>query len=59
MLSASRLRDWGLLLACNLIWGNQFVFLKIVQQQMGPLFATLFPMGFTILMLISMAMERN
>jgi len=52
MLSASRLRDWGLLLVCNLIWGSQFVFLKIVQRQMGPLFATLFPLGFAVLMLI-------
>ena len=31
-LSAERLRDWGLLLACNLIWSSQFVLVKIVQE---------------------------
>lgn len=52
MRSASRLQDWGLLLVCNLIWGSQFVFLKMVQRQMGPLFASLFPLGFSILLLL-------
>jgi drug/metabolite transporter (DMT)-like permease len=52
MVSTSRLKNWGLLLICNLIWGSQFVFLKIVQRQMGPLFASLIPLGFSTLMLI-------
>jgi drug/metabolite transporter (DMT)-like permease len=51
MRSGSKLQNWGLLLACNLIWGSQFVFLKVVQRQMGPLFASLFPFGLSILML--------
>lgn len=48
----ARLRDWGLLLACNLIWASQFVFVKIVQQQMGPVAATFFPMTFATLLLV-------
>jgi drug/metabolite transporter (DMT)-like permease len=40
----SRLVDWGLLISCNLIWGGQFVVAKLVQEQMGPIFATLLPM---------------
>ena len=48
----SRLRDWSLLLVCNLIWASQFVMVKLVQQQMGPVFATFFPMTLATLMLI-------
>jgi drug/metabolite transporter (DMT)-like permease len=48
----SRLRDWGLLLACNLIWASQFVMVKLVQEQMGPVFATFFPMTLATLLLI-------
>jgi drug/metabolite transporter (DMT)-like permease len=51
-LSVERLRDWGLLLACNLIWSSQFVLVKIVQEQMGPVAATFFPMTLATLMLI-------
>jgi drug/metabolite transporter (DMT)-like permease len=42
--SAERLRDWILLLLCNLMWASQFVLVKIVQEQMGPVAATSFPM---------------
>ncbi len=52
MFSLSRLRDWALLFFCNLIWGSQFVLVKIVQQQMGPVFATFFPMTLSTLLLI-------
>jgi drug/metabolite transporter (DMT)-like permease len=45
-------RDWALLLACNLIWASQFVLLKIVQRQMGPVFATFFPMAAATVFLI-------
>src|SRR5437660_11603566 len=51
-LSAERLRDWGLLLACKFIWASQFVLVKIVQEQMGPVAATFFPMTLATLMLI-------
>ncbi len=52
MFSAARLRDWSLLLICNLIWASQFVMVKLVQQQMGPVFATFFPITLAMLLLI-------
>ena len=52
MIVRSRLRDWSLLLLCNLIWASQFVMVKLVQEQMGPVFATFFPMTLAMLMLI-------
>jgi drug/metabolite transporter (DMT)-like permease len=52
VLSVVRLRDWALLLICNLIWASQFVLVKIVQEQMGPVFATFFPMTLATLLLI-------
>ena len=52
MFSAARLRDWTLLLVCNLIWASQFVMVKLVQRQMGPVFATFFPITLAMLLLI-------
>ncbi len=52
MFSAQRLRDWILLLVCNLIWASQFVLVKIVQEQMGPVAATSFPMLIATILLI-------
>src|ERR1022692_2053666 len=43
--TASKLVDWALLIICNLIWASQFVLAKLVQEEMGPLFATLLPMA--------------
>jgi drug/metabolite transporter (DMT)-like permease len=47
----TKLRDWFLLLLCNLIWASQFVAVKVVQQQMGPLFASTFPIGIATIFL--------
>jgi drug/metabolite transporter (DMT)-like permease len=52
MFSAARLRDWTFLLICNLIWASQFVMVKLVQQQMGPVFATFFPITLAMVLLI-------
>ena len=52
MIALSRLRDWALLLVCNLIWASQFVMVKLVQEQMGPVFATFFPMTLATILLI-------
>ena len=52
MFSTAHLRDWGYLLLCNLIWASQFVMVKLVQKQMGPVFATFFPMTLATLLLI-------
>jgi len=52
MFSGARFGDWAYLLLCNLIWASQFVMVKLVQQQMGPVFATFFPMTVAMLFLI-------
>ncbi len=52
MVSHTCLGDWGLLLACNLIWASQFVLVKIVQRQMGPVSATFYPMLLATLLLV-------
>lgn len=39
-----KFRDWGLLLLCNFIWASQYVLAKLIQDEVGPLFATAFPM---------------
>jgi drug/metabolite transporter (DMT)-like permease len=52
MFSTAHLRDWAYLLLCNLIWASQFVMVKLVQEQMGPVFATFFPMTLATLLLI-------
>jgi len=50
--STQRLTDWALLILCNLIWASQFVVVKLVQKEMGPVFATFFPMTLAMLILI-------
>jgi drug/metabolite transporter (DMT)-like permease len=50
--SAQRMRDWILLLLCNFMWASQFVLVKIVQEQMGPVAATSIPMLIATLLLI-------
>lgn len=57
-MSAQRLRDWALLLACNLIWASQFVLVKIVQRQMGPVTATFFPITGAVLLLIPLVRRQ-
>lgn len=58
--SSQRVRDWLLLLACNFIWASQFVMVKIVQQEMGPVSATFFPMILATLVLIPIVeLERR
>jgi len=52
LIALSRLRDWALLLLCNLIWASQFVMVKLVQKQMGPVFATFFPITLATLLLV-------
>lgn len=49
--SRERFRDWILLLVCNLIWSSQYVLVKTVQKQMGPIAATSIPMCIATLLL--------
>lgn len=57
--TASRLIDWGLLISCNLIWASQFVLAKLVQQRMGPIFATLLPMALATIYLIPPVLRQQ
>jgi drug/metabolite transporter (DMT)-like permease len=58
--SAERIRDWILLVFCNFIWASQFVMVKIVQAQLGPVSATFLPMLLATLLLIPVvAWERS
>jgi drug/metabolite transporter (DMT)-like permease len=59
MIAASRLRDWSLLLLCNLIWASQFVMVKLVQEQMGPAFAAFFPITIATLLLIPLVRREK
>lgn len=45
MLNATKIRDWGLLIFCNLIWGSAFVMSKMAQEEAGPVFTTFFPIS--------------
>ena len=54
-----RLRDWFLLLFCNLIWASQFAVVKLVQRQLGPVFTTFFPMALAMGLLIPIVHRRQ
>src|SRR5882724_3318437 len=57
--TASRWVDWGLLILCNLIWASQFVLAKLVQQEMGPIFATLLPMALATICLLPLVRRQQ
>ena len=50
-----KITDWALLLACNFMWSSQFVLVKLVQDDVGPLFTTAGPMLAATLLLIPLA----
>jgi len=51
-----KLTDWALLLACNFIWASQFVLVKLIQADVGPVFSTAAPMVVATLMLMPLAL---
>src|ERR1700728_4253434 len=55
----SKFVDWLLLIVCNLIWASQFVLAKLVQEEMGPIFATLLPMGIATACLIPLVRRQQ
>ena len=57
--TASRWLDWGLLILCNLIWASQFVLAKLVQEEMGPIFATLLPMALATICLVPLVRRQQ
>jgi drug/metabolite transporter (DMT)-like permease len=59
VITFSRLRDWALLIFCNLMWGSSFVMSKLAQQQTGPLFATFFPISLASIALFVLVHGRR
>jgi drug/metabolite transporter (DMT)-like permease len=57
--TTSRLIDWTLLIVCNLIWASQFVLAKLVQEEMGPIFATLLPMALATICLMPLVKREQ
>ena len=55
----SQLRDWALLIFCNMIWGSGFVMSKLSQRQAGPVFTTFFPITLATLALIPIVYYQN
>ena len=51
--------DWLLLMFCNLVWGSQFVLVKLVQVQLGPIAATLLPMALATIVLVPIVMHER
>jgi drug/metabolite transporter (DMT)-like permease len=44
---------------CNMIWASQFVLAKLVQVEMGPIFATLLPMALATLCLLPLVRREQ
>jgi drug/metabolite transporter (DMT)-like permease len=59
MIERSRLLDWFLLVSCNLIWASQFAMVKLVQEQVGPIAATLLPMTLATILLVPIVMRER
>jgi drug/metabolite transporter (DMT)-like permease len=58
-LTPSKIRDWALLIFCNMIWGSSFVMSKLAQEQAGPIFTTVFPMLLATAALFVLVHRRN
>lgn len=50
-LAQSKMVSWVLLFSCNLMWALQFVCIKLVQDQAGPLFTVWFPTSISLAVL--------
>lgn len=55
----SRFGDWILLLLCNLMWASQYSMVKVAQEQMGPIFATFFPVTLATMLLVLIVRYRH
>jgi drug/metabolite transporter (DMT)-like permease len=54
-----RFRDWLLLIVCNLIWASQFVMIKLVEKDMGFVFAAFLPMTIATIILIPFVLRQR
>lgn len=53
------MRSWLLLFACNLMWALQFTCIKLVQDQVGPMFTVWGPMTLAMLMLAPLVLRKR
>ena len=51
------MRSWFFLFCCNLMWALQFTCIKLVQDQVGPMFTVWGPMTLSMLMLVPFVMR--
>ena len=53
------MRSWLLLFACNLMWALQFTCIKLVQDQVGPMFTVWGPMTLAMIMLAPLVLGER
>ncbi|MCC6363771.1 MAG: DMT family transporter [Bryobacterales bacterium] len=53
------MRSWFFLFCCNLMWAMQFTCIKLVQDQVGPMFTVWGPMTLAMLMLIPFVIREE
>ncbi|MCC6344106.1 MAG: DMT family transporter [Bryobacterales bacterium] len=53
------MRSWLYLFCCNLMWAMQFTCIKLVQDQVGPMFTVWGPMTLAMLMLIPFVIREE
>src|SRR5207245_9929374 len=53
MINLAGVRDWTMLVLCNLMWASSFVWIKFAQAQVGPVFTTAFPIALATLLLVA------
>jgi drug/metabolite transporter (DMT)-like permease len=53
------MRSWFFLFCCNLMWAMQFTCIKLVQDQVGPMFTVWGPMTLSMLMLIPFVIREE
>jgi drug/metabolite transporter (DMT)-like permease len=53
------MRSWFFLFCCNLMWALQFTCIKLVQDQVGPMFTVWGPMVLAMFMLIPFVMREQ
>src|SRR5438034_10753282 len=51
------MRSWFFLFCCNLMWALQFTCIKLVQDQVGPMFTVWGPMTLSMFMLVPFVMR--
>src|SRR5512141_2519565 len=53
------MKSWLFLFGCNLMWALQFTCIKLVEDQVGPLFTVWGPMTLSMLMLIPFVLRER